>query len=62
MLAVEFDTEERRDAVEEATAERGLLTLGCGNKTLRLLPPLDVREREVRMAVELLSEAAQAAA
>jgi len=62
MLAVEFDTEERRDAVEEATAERGLLTLGCGNKTLRLLPPLDVREREIRMAVELLSEAAQAAA
>jgi 4-aminobutyrate aminotransferase len=62
MLAVEFDTEERRDAVEAETVERGLLTLGCGHKTLRLLPPLDVREREIRMAVELLSEAAQAAA
>ena len=62
MLAVEFDTEERRDAVEAEAVERGLLTLGCGHKTLRLLPPLDVREREIRMGVDLLSEAAQAAA
>ncbi len=62
MLAVEFDTKERRDAVEEETVKRGLLTLGCGNKSLRLLPPLDVREREVSMAVDLLSAAAEAAA
>ena len=52
----------RRDAVEAEAVERGLLTLGCGHKTLRLLPPLDVREREIRMGVDLLSEAARAAA
>jgi 4-aminobutyrate aminotransferase len=62
MQAVEFDSKERRDAVEAETVARGLLTLACGNKTLRLLPPLDVREREVSMAVDLLSEAARAAA
>jgi len=39
MLAVEFDTKARRDAVLEGTFKRGLLTLGCGYKTLRLLPP-----------------------
>jgi 4-aminobutyrate aminotransferase len=61
MQAVEFDSKERRDAVEAETVARGLLTLACGNKTLRLLPPLDVREREVSMAVDLLSEAARAA-
>jgi 4-aminobutyrate aminotransferase len=62
MLAVEFDTKERRDDVQEAAMKRGLLTLGCGHKTLRLLPPLNVREREISMAVRLLSEAAEAAA
>ena len=59
--AVEFDSEERRDAVEAETITRGLLTLACGNETPRLLPPPDVREREVSMTVELLSEAVRAA-
>jgi 4-aminobutyrate aminotransferase len=62
MLAVEFDTKDRRDAVQQAAMKRGLLTLGCGLKTLRLLPPLDVREREISMAVRLLAEATEAAA
>ena len=62
MLGIEFDTKARRDAVQDEAFERGLLTLGCGYKTLRLLPPLDVREREISMAVELLDDAASAAA
>jgi 4-aminobutyrate aminotransferase len=62
MQAVEFDTKQRRDDVEEAAVKRGLLTLGCGHKTLRLLPPLDVREREITIGVEVLSEAVEAAA
>ncbi|PSQ43725.1 aspartate aminotransferase family protein [Halobacteriales archaeon SW_7_68_16] len=59
MLAIEFDEKKRRDAVVEAALERGLLTLGCGYRTLRLLPPLDVTEREIRMGVELLAEAVE---
>ncbi len=57
MLAVEFDTQDRRNAVLEAAFERGLLTLGCGYKTLRLLPPLDVTEREIELGARLLFEA-----
>ena len=57
MTAVEFDTKERREAVVDAALERGLLTLGCGKKSLRLLPPLDVRDRELDIAVELLEDA-----
>ncbi|WP_339103788.1 aminotransferase class III-fold pyridoxal phosphate-dependent enzyme [Haloterrigena salinisoli] len=57
MLAVEFDTKERREAVIEAAFERGLLTLGCGHKTLRLLPPLSVTEREIDLGAKLLLEA-----
>ncbi|SEW30198.1 class-III pyridoxal-phosphate-dependent aminotransferase [Halobacterium jilantaiense] len=57
MLAVEFDTKERREAVVHACLERGLLVLGCGYKTVRLLPPLDVTEREIDLALDIFLEA-----
>ena len=57
MLAIEFDDPSRRDAVVERAMQQGLLTLGCGHKSLRLLPPLDVREREIRMGCEMLGSA-----
>jgi 4-aminobutyrate aminotransferase len=57
LAALEFDREARRDCVLEAAFERGLLLLPCGVKTLRVLPPLDVTERELELGVELLAEA-----
>lgn len=60
MLAIEFDTKAHREAVVEAALERGLLTLGCGYKTLRLLPPLDVTEREIRLGADLLFDSIDA--
>jgi 4-aminobutyrate aminotransferase len=57
LLALEFDTKERREAVVEAALRRGLLTLGCGYKTLRVLPPLDVTEREIDIGMDLLFDA-----
>ena len=60
MTAIEFDTKERRESVVEAALKRGLLTLGCGQKTLRLLPPLDVRDRELDIAVDILDDAISA--
>ena len=56
MFAVEFATAETRDAVVERAFRNGLLTLGCGTKSLRMLPPLDVTEREIETAVELFEE------
>ncbi|MFB6081862.1 MAG: aspartate aminotransferase family protein [Halanaeroarchaeum sp.] len=59
MLAMEFDTKDRREAMVQALLQRGLLTLGCGVKTLRFLPPLDVTEREIELAVDLVADALQ---
>jgi 4-aminobutyrate aminotransferase len=56
MFAVEFATEQTRDAVVERAFRNGLLTLGCGRKSLRMLPPLDVTEREIETAVGLFEE------
>ncbi|SFT00890.1 aminotransferase class III-fold pyridoxal phosphate-dependent enzyme [Halostagnicola kamekurae] len=57
MTAIEFESAERRDAVLEAALQRGLLTLGCGHRSLRLLPPLDVTDRELDIATDLLAAA-----
>ncbi|MFB6073951.1 MAG: aminotransferase class III-fold pyridoxal phosphate-dependent enzyme [Haloarculaceae archaeon] len=62
LLAVEFDSEERRDAVKQAAFERGFLTMGCGYRTLRLLPPLDSTSREVELGADLLTAAVEAVA
>ncbi|QSW99628.1 aminotransferase class III-fold pyridoxal phosphate-dependent enzyme [Haloterrigena alkaliphila] len=60
MLAVEFDTPERRTAVVQEALKRGLLTLGCGKKTIRLLPPLDSSEREIDLGMGIFLEAIEA--
>jgi 4-aminobutyrate aminotransferase len=62
MLAVEFESKERRDAVQEAALQRGLLTLACGYSVLRILPPLDVTEREIGLGCDLLLSAIDATA
>ena len=54
MVAIELDSKDTREALVKALLQRGLLTLGCGNKTLRLLPPLDTTEREIDLAVDIL--------
>jgi acetylornithine/succinyldiaminopimelate/putrescine aminotransferase len=36
--------------------EDGLIILGAGQNTVRFLPPLDVREREIELAVEIIKE------
>ncbi len=57
MDAVEIDSRERRDQIIRQAFERGLLLLGCGYKVIRFLPPLDVRQQEIDMALEILEEA-----
>ena len=46
-----------RDAVVEAAFQRGLLLLGCGPNTLRMMPPLIVDQEQVDCALGLLEDA-----
>jgi 4-aminobutyrate aminotransferase len=61
MLGVEFDSHEVAEAVQEAAFRLGLLTLECGESSLRFSPPLIVNEAEVDTAVRLFQEALAAA-
>ncbi|MXR52463.1 aminotransferase class III-fold pyridoxal phosphate-dependent enzyme [Halovenus sp. WSH3] len=60
MLAVEFESKGIRDDVQEAAFSRGFLIMGCGTRTMRLLPPLDVTEREIELGADLFAESVRA--
>ena len=57
MLGVEFDSHGAAEAVQDAAFRLGLLTLECGESSLRFSPPLIVSEAEVDTAVRLFGEA-----
>ncbi|MEO6295313.1 MAG: aminotransferase class III-fold pyridoxal phosphate-dependent enzyme [Candidatus Limnocylindria bacterium] len=61
MLGVEFDSHEAAEAVQEAAFQRGLLTLECGESSLRFSPPLIVDSASVDTAVRIFGEAVAAA-
>lgn len=62
MLGVEFESHEAAEAVQEAAFQRGLLTLECGESSLRFSPPLIVDEASVDAAVRIFGEAVAAPA
>jgi 4-aminobutyrate aminotransferase len=54
MLAVSVESEDGRDQILRKAFQRGLLLIGCGFESIRLLPPLDVRKREIDLALDIL--------
>jgi 4-aminobutyrate aminotransferase len=57
MLAVEFGDHDEANAVQHAAFERGLLTLECGEASLRFSPPLVVDAEAVDTAIEIFAAA-----
>jgi 4-aminobutyrate aminotransferase len=56
MAAVSVTAEKKRARIIREAFQRGLLLLGCGFESIRFLPPLDVREREIDMALNILND------
>ncbi|HLC59575.1 MAG TPA: aminotransferase class III-fold pyridoxal phosphate-dependent enzyme [archaeon] len=54
MLRVEFDTKENRNFVEDKAFKDGLLLLGCGQKTIRLAPPLSIMEDDIDKGLDIM--------
>ena len=57
MIGVEFDSHEAAEAVQDAAFRLGLLTLECGESSLRFSPPLILTEADVDTAVRLFADA-----
>jgi 4-aminobutyrate aminotransferase len=46
-----------RNRVVDLAFERGLILLGCGESTLRICPPLIIKEEEATVALDIIEEA-----
>jgi 4-aminobutyrate aminotransferase len=57
MIGIDLIDHDTADALQEASFRRGLLTLTCGERTLRLAPPLVVTIEQADIAVEILRDA-----
>lgn len=57
MDAITFSSKERRDQFTLEAFKQGLLVLGCGHESVRFLPPMDVRTREIDLAMEAMEAA-----
>ncbi|MGQ9656004.1 MAG: aminotransferase class III-fold pyridoxal phosphate-dependent enzyme [Thermodesulfobacteriota bacterium] len=54
MLGFSVESEQWRNRILRLAFQKGLLLLGCGFETVRILPPLDVRKREIDLALNIL--------
>lgn len=61
MDAIDIATPEKRELVVSEALKRGLVLIGCGYSSIRFLPPLDVRQRELDIALEILDRALESA-
>jgi len=54
MLAFDLETPELRDRAQELMLENGLLLLGCGVRSIRFRPPLNLTPAEADTALDLV--------
>ena len=57
MCAFDAPSAEKRDMLKNELYSRGLVVVGCGEKTIRYRPPLIISEEEVDRSLEILNDA-----
>jgi L-lysine 6-transaminase len=58
MCAIDFADAATRDKVADQAYESGMMILGCGQRSVRFRPPLDVTKDEISEAITILGAAA----
>jgi len=56
MLAIEFSEEKYKHIIEKEAFKRGLLLLGCGEKAIRVVPPLIITRDEADEGLEIFEK------
>jgi 4-aminobutyrate aminotransferase len=56
MIGIEFESDEIADAVEVASFRQGVLTLRCGDRTIRMSPPLVINAEQARTGLRIFEE------
>ncbi len=56
MCAMDFDSPESRDIFRRLTYDRGLIIMGCGERTIRFRPPLILSQEEVDQGIKIIRD------
>ena len=56
MIGLEFDTRVRREKKIVELFKSGLLTLGAGQKSLRIIPPLVITKKQIEQGLEIMNQ------
>jgi 4-aminobutyrate aminotransferase len=56
MIAVEFESKEKRDTVLQEAFKNGLILLPAGEKAMRVIPPLIITEKEIDEGLEIFKQ------
>ncbi|HJT10073.1 MAG TPA: aminotransferase class III-fold pyridoxal phosphate-dependent enzyme [Candidatus Nitrosotalea sp.] len=56
MIGLEFDTRTQREKKIVELFKSGLLTLGAGQKSLRIIPPLVITKKQVEQGLEIMNQ------
>jgi 4-aminobutyrate aminotransferase len=62
MIGIDLPDHDASAAVERAAFDRGVLVLGCGERAVRMSPPLVLTEEQARTGLEVFEEAVAEAA
>ncbi len=56
MIGIEFDSKSNRDKKITSLFEKKLLTLGAGQKSLRIIPPLIIAKEQIEQGLEIMHD------
>jgi 4-aminobutyrate aminotransferase len=56
MDAISVETDDLRNLVIRSAFQKGLLLASCGFESIRFLPPLNVTQREINIALDILED------
>ncbi|MBN1397411.1 MAG: L-lysine 6-transaminase [Bacteroidetes bacterium] len=52
--AMDLDTSQNRELLRAKTLEKGLILIGCSNRTIRFRPPLNLSKKEVDQGIDII--------
>jgi len=52
--AIDMDVHQNRELIKKKTLEKGLILIGCSNRTIRFRPPLNLSKAEVDEGIDII--------
>jgi L-lysine 6-transaminase len=57
LCAIDLDTAQNRDQLRSKAYDNGLILIGCGDRSIRFRPPLNISKGELDEGLSIIHEA-----